>query len=225
MNTKVKSALDLQTELFIRYPQLENCRDAIVSCYQELIKCYQRGGKLLVAGNGGSAADSDHIAGELLKSFLFRRELQRDFLEELEAHFGEKGKKLSQLLEGAYPVISLTSMPAINTAFANDVEPTAVFAQTLNGLADERDVFLGISTSGNSKNIILALMVARAKGMKSILLTGGNGGEGREIADITICVPEHETFRIQELHLPIYHALCAMVEAELFEEKKDDGRP
>lgn len=221
MKTKEKNASDLQKELFARYPQLECCREAILSSYEELIKCYRRGGKLLVAGNGGSASDSEHIAGELLKSFLFRRELQQDFSEKLEACFGEKGRTLSKVLEGTYPVIPLTSMPAVSTAFANDVEPTAVFAQILSGLAHERDVFLGISTSGNSKNIVLALMVAKAKGVKSILLTGDNGGACREIADITICVPESETFKIQELHLPIYHALCAMVETELFEEKSE----
>lgn len=216
---KKKSVSEIQQELFERYPQLKMCRESILCCFHELVNCFQSGGKLLVAGNGGSAADSDHIAGELLKSFLFRREISSDFTKRLEYHFGEEGEKLACLLEGACPVISLAAMTSINTAFANDVEPTAAFAQVLSGLSDEKDLFLGISTSGNSKNILLAFMVAKAKGLKSILLTGANGGICREVADITICVPETETFKIQELHLPIYHALCAMVEAELFEEK------
>lgn len=219
---KKKSANEIQQELFERYPQIKICKESIRCCYNELVQCFRRGGKLLVAGNGGSASDSEHIAGELLKSFLFRREVSSDFANRLEYYFGNEGNELAGLLEGACPVISLSSMTSINTAFANDVDPTAAFAQVLNGLSLKDDVFLGISTSGNSRNILLAFMVAKAKGIKSILLTGSNGGACREIADIAICVPETETFKIQELHLPIYHAVCAMVEAELFEEKKQE---
>ena len=139
--------------------------------------------------------------------------------DQLKNQFGEEGAKLADVLEGALPAIPLTSLSAISTAFANDTEPKAVFAQMVNGLGRKEDIFWGISTSGNSRNILLAFMTAKAKGMKTILLTGGTGGACRKIADITICVPEEETFKIQELHLPIYHTLCAMLEYALFEEK------
>ena len=133
--------------------------------------------------------------------------------------FGEDGLHLAEKLEGALPAIPLTSMPALTSAFANDVDVAVSFAQMLYGYGCAGDVLLGISTSGNSKNVLYALMVAKAKGIRTILLTGGTGGRGRALADHIICVPETETFKIQELHLPIYHALCAMLEAELFQEK------
>ena len=219
MKKKEKNTTEIREELFNRYPQLENCKDDIISAFDELVSCYKRGGKLIVAGNGGSAADSEHIVGELLKSFLFLRKINSGLKENLSLMFDDEGRKLADTLEGAFPAIPLTSMSAINTAFANDSEPSVSFAQTLNALSTKEDVFLGITTSGNSKNIIYSLMVAKAKGVKSIVLTGGTGGKCKEIADITICVNEIETFKIQELHLPIYHALCAMLEAEIFEEK------
>lgn len=219
MKQREKDTKQIFEELFARYPQLEPCKNEIDLSFQVLIGCYKAGGKLLIAGNGGSAADSEHIVGELLKSFMFLRKPDMKLTQRLQELFAEDGAKLADVLEGAFPAIPLTSLSAISTAFANDAEPTAVFAQLVNGLGRQEDVFLGISTSGNSKNILLALMAARAKGMKTILLTGGNGGSCRNIADISICVPEQETFKIQELHLPIYHAVCAMVEDELFVEK------
>ena len=173
----------------------------------------------MVAGNGGSAADSEHIVGELMKSFLFNRKIDGDFETSLAEQFGETGIQLAQKLEGTLPAIPLTSMPALTSAFANDVDAAVSFAQMIYGYGNKNDVFLGISTSGNSKNIIYALMVAKAKGIASVALTGGTGGKCKELADITICVPESETFKIQELHLPIYHALCSMLEADFFEEK------
>lgn len=219
MKRKEKNTTQIFQELFIRYPILQNCQNDIMCAFDELLACYKRGGKLFVAGNGGSAADSEHIVGELLKSFLFLRKIDCELKDNLFKLFDKEGEKLADVLEGAFPAISLTSMSAINTAFSNDSDPSVSFAQTFNGLASKQDVFLGISTSGNSKNIIYSLMVAKARGIKSIVLTGGNGGRCKEIADITICVEEIETFKIQELHLPIYHALCAMLEAEIFEEK------
>ncbi len=219
MKKKQKNVQELREELFTRYPKLSSCTTDFDAAFSELLSCCRRGGKLLIAGNGGSAADSEHIAGELMKSFLFLRDPDRETTRRLEALYGEDGVQLARVIEGAVPVIPLTSMPALSTAFANDVEPDACFAQMVNGLGQPIDLFLGISTSGNSRNILLALMVAKAKGMKTILLTGNNGGFCREKADIAICVGETETFKIQELHLPIYHALCAMLEAELFQEK------
>lgn len=219
MKQREKDTTQIYEELFARYPQLESCRHEIDLGFQALVGCYNAGGKLLIAGNGGSAADSEHIVGELLKSFMFLRKPDVKLMQRLQELFGEDGVMLANVLEGAFPAIPLTSLSAISTAFANDAEPTAIFAQLVNGLGRQEDLFLGISTSGNSKNILLALMAARAKGMKTLLLTGGNGGVCSKIADISICVPEKETFKIQELHLPIYHALCAMVEDELFVEK------
>lgn len=220
LKKKEKNVQELFEELFERYPCLERCRSDIRQAYEAMIACYQRGGKLLAAGNGGSAADSEHIIGELQKSFRFYRRLDDSLYKKLCTNYGEDGKRLAETLEGSYPAVTLTSMPAISTAFANDVNAAAGFAQMLSAMGRKGDIFLGISTSGNSENIRLALMTARVAGIQSILLTGGTGGKCRSLADIVICVPESETFKIQELHLPIYHALCAMVEAELFEEKE-----
>ncbi len=219
MKKKEKNSVQLKDELFERYPQLISCKSGFIKAYECLKNSYSSNGKLLVAGNGGSAADSEHIVGELMKSFLFNRKIDGDFETSLAEQFGETGIQLAQKLEGTLPAIPLTSMPALTSAFANDVDAAVSFAQMIYGYGNKNDVFLGISTSGNSKNIIYALMVAKAKGIASVALTGGTGGKCKELADITICVPESETFKIQELHLPIYHALCSMLEADFFEEK------
>lgn len=219
MKKKEKNAAELEQELFERYPQLSPCRESFRQAYECLKKTYGNGGKLLVAGNGGSAADSEHIVGELMKSFLFNRKIDSGFESRLKAEFGDSGSDLAAKLEGALPAIPLTSMPALTSAFANDVDAAVGFAQMLYGYGNEGDVFIGISTSGNSKNIIYALMAAKAKGIKAIALTGGTGGKCRDLADIVICVPESETFKIQELHLPIYHALCSMLESDFFDER------
>ncbi len=219
MKKKEKNAEELFKGLLERYPCLKSCEQEIYSAYTAMLECYNAGGKVLTAGNGGSAADSEHIIGELQKSFLFYRKLNSELYMRLCDFFGDEGKMLAETLEGSYPAVSLTSMPAISTAFSNDVNSAACFAQMISALGEPGELFIGITTSGNSENIRLALMLAKAKGIKSILLTGGNGGKCRSLSDIMICVPEKETFKIQELHLPIYHALCAMAEAELFEER------
>lgn len=218
MKKKVMNTAEIQELLFERYPKLELCQTEFQQAYELLHRCYQGHGKLLVAGNGGSAADSEHIVGELMKSFLFQRKIDRKFKETMIQMYGEAGQSLSDRLEGALPAIPLTSMPALTSAFANDVDAAVSFAQMVYGYGDTNDVLLAISTSGNSKNVCYALMAAKAKGMATIALTGETGGKCKKLADITVRVPEIETFKIQELHLPIYHALCAMLEAELFQE-------
>ncbi len=220
MKKKELNSAQLKSELLNRYPQLTYCEEAFDAAYKALLKCYKGGNKVLVAGNGGSAADSEHIVGELMKSFLFIRKLDDDFTGELKKLYGEDGEKLIKQLEGGLPTIPLTSMPALSTAYANDTSGTACFAQMTQTLGRDGDVFIGISTSGNSENILLAIMAAKARRMTTICLTGKSGGKCKNLADICVCVPEDETFKIQELHLPVYHALCAMVEADLFEENK-----
>ncbi len=202
-------------QLFTTYPSLANCREDITQAFSLLLDGYQKGGKLLICGNGGSAADSEHIVGELMKGFLKKRPLPQKEQQELIKLFPE-GEELSNNLQGALPAISLTSHPALTTAFGNDVEPSMVYAQQVYGLGQTGDVFLGITTSGNSKNVLNAAKIAKWKGLTILGMTGTNGGLLRPLCDACICVPETETFRVQELHLPVYHALCAMLEAEFF---------
>ena len=200
-------------ELMERYPQLRVCEDAIKEAYDALVVCYQSGGKVLVAGNGGSASDSEHITGELMKSFRFRHDIPEDQQKALRDGFGEDGEFLAATLESGLPAIPLPSLQSLGTAFSNDRNGLATFAQLVNVLGDREDVFIGISTSGNSKNICYAMMVARTKGIRTIALTGESGGRCKGLSDICINVPEKETFKVQELHLPVYHALCSMLEA------------
>ncbi len=205
-------------ELLARYPSLSACEKGIRGSYTLLEKSFSAGGKLLTAGNGGSAADSDHIAGELLKSFIKKRKPANDFLNSLSAIDATTGKYLADKLEGSLPVISLCNQTALLTASLNDVDGNVVFAQQVMGYGKKGDVFLGISTSGNSKDIVYAMVVAKAKGLSTIALTGRDGGRIAQIADASIIVPEKETFKIQELHLPVYHALCLQIEEHFFPE-------
>lgn len=202
-------------ELFIRYPALEACRKDVGAAFETLLAAYQAGGKVLCCGNGGSASDSEHIVGELLKKFKKHRDIPANVRARLCAA-GPAGIHLADRLEGSLPAISLVSQCGILTAFANDVGWDEAYAQQLLGLAKAGDVLIAISTSGNSKNCVLAATLARALGVKSIGLTGAAGGRFREVCDIAICVPARETYQIQEFHLPVYHALCAMLEEELF---------
>lgn len=220
MKKREKNAEEIREELFERFPSLIICRDEFDKAYHIIKEAYQSGGQLLIAGNGGSAADSEHMTGELMKSFLFYRAIDTETKTNLSAQFGEEGKSLAEKLEGALPAVPLTSMPALGTAIANDGDAATDFAQKLYGYGRAGDVFLGITTSGNSRNIIYALMVAKARKIRTVVLTGGDGGKCRELADVSVVVPEKKTFRIQELHLPVYHAFCAMLEAEFFEEVK-----
>ena len=193
-------------ELISRYNVLEECREDIIKARDAIIRCYENGGKMLICGNGGSCADSDHIVGELLKGFLLTRDIDDP---RLPSHICEK-------LQAALPAISLPSQSAALTAFMNDVDPSLVYAQLLYGYARPNDLFLGLSTSGNSQNVVNAATVAKAVGIATIAMTGARESKLSEISDVTIRVPECETFKIQELHLPIYHYLCASVEEHFF---------
>ena len=213
MKETVKKELD---DLIIRYPQLEVCKKDIEDAYLLLEETYDNDHKLLIAGNGGSAADSEHIAGELMKRFKVGRPIKKEFANKLISIDPERGERLVKNLERPLRAVPLTSHIAITTAYMNDADATGVFAQQMLGFGDEGDVFLAISTSGNSENIISACVVAKALGIKIIGLTGEKDSKLSEIADICIRVPETETFKIQELHLPVYHVLCLMLESNYF---------
>lgn len=207
---------EILMQLILRYPPLAVCEADISHTFEIMKSAYICGKKLLVAGNGGSASDSEHIIGELMKSFRFRRPIPAGYASSLKKLFGHEGSVLAGKLEGALPAIALPSMTALMTAYMNDNEADAVFAQMVFGCGSEGDVLLAISTSGNSPNILNACMVAKAKGMKIIGLTGRSGGKMKILCDTAICVPETETYAIQEYHLPVYHTLCAMLETAFF---------
>lgn len=201
--------MNILEELQSRYPQLGGCRDEIAKALDLLLTCYRNGGQVLVCGNGGSAADAEHIVGELLKKFMRHRAIDASVAAKLPPELAAK-------LEGALPAVSLVSMCGILTAFANDVAWETAFAQQVYGLGRAGDVLIALSTSGNSANCVNAALVARAKGLKVIALTGAGGGRLGAVADAAVAVPETETYKVQELHLPVYHALCASVEEALF---------
>lgn len=199
-------------ELLSRYPQLVSCKEDIENAVKSVIDCYEKGGKLILCGNGGSCADCDHIVGELMKGFLKLRPLSDYQKSEMKKNCDLVDDVLLSKLQGGLPAVSLPSITALNSAFCNDVDPELVYAQPLMSLAKKDDVLIGISTSGNSKNVYGAVKVAKSLGIKVIGLTGAKGGKLKDVADICICAPETETFKIQELHLPIYHYICASVE-------------
>ena len=201
--------------LFVRYPSLSGMKREIKAAYDILVESYENGGKLLVCGNGGSAADSDHIVGELMKGFYKSRPLG----EEDKRKVGE----LAEKLQGALPAIALTAHSALSTAFSNDVDPEMVFAQQVFGYGKKGDVLIGLSTSGNSRNVFNAARVAKASGLKVISFTGKDGGILKQISDVCLIVPADITADIQELHLPIYHTLCAMLEEHFFPDEKQSA--
>lgn len=207
-------------ELIIRYPLLTSVETEILSAFNLLLETYKKGGKLLVCGNGGSASDADHIVGELMKSFTIKRQIPMEVKKKLSSDFGENGTYISEKIEGALPAISLNCQNALISAFSNDVDAELVFAQQVLGYGNKGDIFWGISTSGNAKNIRNAMMVAKAMGLKVIGLTGRDGGYFNQLCDVIINVGGNITAQIQELHLPVYHALCQMLEISLF--KKPD---
>ena len=215
LEKRLEKHIDLLIE---RYPVLEVCKEDIISGYELLEDCYAKGGKLLIAGNGGSAADAEHIAGELMKRFKTPRPIPNELKEKLVKIDPVRGGDLSKNLERPLMAIPLVAHEALTTAYINDVDGLGVFAQQLYGYGKEGDVFLGISTSGNSKNVMNATVVARALGLKVLGLTGKLGGELNEVSNICVKVPETETYMIQELHLPIYHCWCLMLEDYFFGE-------
>lgn len=213
----IEKFLEKQINVLIeRYPKLENVRQNILDAYLIMEACYENDGKLLIAGNGGSAADAEHIAGELMKRFNLPRPVSQEFADKLKKIDPVRGEKLAGDLEQSLMAISLVAHEALSTAYINDVDGYGVFAQQLFGFGKAGDVFLGISTSGNSKNIMYAAVVARAMGMKIIGLTGADGGALAPMSDVAVRVPETETYRVQELHLPIYHCWCLMLEERFF---------
>jgi D-sedoheptulose 7-phosphate isomerase len=203
------------TQLIERYPCLADIKDDIKAAYELLITCFEEGHRVYLCGNGGSAADSEHMAGELLKCFKIPRPMPDDFKAKLSA-YGEDGEMLANNLEGGLPVVSLTGHVAFSTAFQNDNTPALVFAQQVNAYGQGGDVLVAFSTSGNSKNCIYAAICAKARGMKVITLTGGMGGKLAPMSDVAVIVPAKETYQVQELHLPVYHCLCAMLEEQVF---------
>lgn len=197
----------MATELLNRYPALEICREDIENAVELIIDTYKNGGSVLICGNGGSAADSEHIVGELMKGFLLKRPVCDERIPE----------HLRKNLQGALPAISLPSQSAILSAYINDVEPEMMYAQLVYGYAKENDLVIGLSTSGNSKNVVNAIEVAKCVGAKTLALTGEKESRLSGMCDVTIRVPETETYKIQEYHLPVYHYLCAEAEKHFFE--------
>ena len=204
-------------ELLNRYPQLRECAEGLEAASAALIDCYRHGGKLLLCGNGGSCADCDHIVGELMKGFLKKRPLDRDQKAEMLRKSPLLDSRVLDQLQKGLPAVALPSIAALNSAFCNDVDPELAYAQSVLALGREGDVLIAISTSGNAKNVSAAVKVAKGMGMTVIGLTGKTGGQLGEIADICIRVPETQTYKVQELHLPVYHFLCAAVEAYFFQ--------
>lgn len=209
----VISSLD---NLIERYPQLIVCKNQICDAYKMLRDSFQFGGKLLIAGNGGSETDAEHIVGELMKSFHKERKLDTVFQQRMRDVDAEFGNILAEGLQGTLPAIALGAHSGLNTAWINDCNPDLCFAQQVNGYGNSSDVFFAISTSGNSKNVIYAVVTAKAKGMKIIALTGSKDSKLSELCDVCIRVPESETYKVQELHLPVYHCLCLMLEKYFF---------
>lgn len=193
-------------ELLERYPSLISCSRDIKKAAELIIDTYKKGGKVMVCGNGGSCADCEHIVGELMKGFLSMREVKDNRIPE----------DLRKNLQGALPAISLPSQVAVLSAFINDVEPSMMYAQLVYGYAQENDLLIALSTSGNSKNVVNAAEVAKAVGIRTLALTGEKESKLSEICEVTVRVPERETYKIQELHLPVYHYLCAEAEKTLF---------
>jgi D-sedoheptulose 7-phosphate isomerase len=203
-------------ELVNRYPALETVKNEIKTAFEIIMGSYTNGGKLLIAGNGGSASDAEHIAGELMKTFAKQRKLPEHFIESLGKIDNDIANYLIPRLQPGLPAIALSGHASLNTACINDIDGNITFSQQVYGYGKEGDVLLCISTSGNSKNILYAAAVAKAKKLNVIGLSGLSGGKLKDLCDVIICVPEKETYKIQELHLPVYHVICMMLEDHFF---------
>lgn len=213
-----ESTNGIVNNLIGRYEELRRCETEIRKSIQAIINCFAQDHKLLACGNGGSAADCEHIVGELMKAFLLERHLEPEKQKQIREKFPENADLLIRNLQRAVPVISLSSQTALMTAFGNDVSSQMLFAQQVLSYGRDGDILLAISTSGNSPNIVYAAQIAHIQGVKVIGLTGCDGGKLKEYCDVCIKVPAKITYQIQELHLPVYHCLCACVENELFGE-------
>lgn len=208
----------MRNELVRRYPQLEPCMQDIAKAEQMMLNTYTRGGRILVCGNGGSCADADHIVGELMKGFLLDRKMDGATAEKFRTVLGDEAERYIENLQCGIPAISLPAQSALLSAYANDKDAELAYAQLVFGYARAGDLLVAISTSGNSANVVAAVKVAKALGIASLALTGAKESRLSAICDCTVRVPETETFRVQELHLPVYHALCAAVERRIFGE-------
>ena len=207
----------LVKDFFARREDLIFMQGKIITAVQVLTEAFKNGSKLLLCGKGGSCADCEHIAGELLKGFLLKRPVCPEFANALEKNYGETGKEIACKLQQGLPAISLATHCGAISAFANDVDPELVYAQQVLAYGRRGDVLLGISTSGNAKNVAAAVMTAKTLGMHTIGLTGKDGGMLADLSDLALIMPQTETYRIQEDHLAVYHLLCAMIEYELFD--------
>jgi len=207
---------EILDNLIIRYPGLEDTREDILKAFEIISRSYQEGGKLLIAGNGGSAADAEHMVGELMKGFLCRRRVSSKQAEAFKAVDPEMGEALAASLQQALPSIALDGHVALTTAYMNDCNPLMGFAQQVNGFGRNGDVFLAISTSGKSRNILYAAVTAKANGLPVVALTGEMESPLSKLADVCIKVPGREAYLVQEYHLPVYHCLCLMLEARFF---------
>ena len=208
--------MNILLELLNRYSRLIYLEDSIKEAVVLITDSFKKGGKVLVCGNGGSSSDADHIVGELMKSFEGKRPLNPDLHQKIRKISAERGNKLAETLQQGLPAISLSAHTALITAIANDIGGEAIFAQQITGLGYKGDILIGLSTSGNSQNVVDALIVAKANGLKTIGFTGDTGGKMKEFCDVLLNVPERRTAFIQELHLPLYHTICRMVENEMF---------
>lgn len=211
-----RATKEILEHLIQRHQDLKECQPAICKAAAMITAAYKKGNKLLLCGNGGSAADAEHIVGELMKGFLLPRTLDEAMKGKLKELFPDTAEYLSQNLQGPLPAISLVSQSGLMTAFGNDQAADLVFAQQVLGYGQKEDILLAISTSGKSQNVIYAAQVAKAQGLKVISLTGADGGPLKRLSDVLINVPSQETFLVQEYHLPVYHAICACVENEIF---------
>ena len=212
MQERTKEILNGLTE---RYPALKVAKNDISAAFEALLASVKSGGKIMICGNGGSAADSAHIVGELMKSFKKTRPIDAKTAARLK-EYGKEGARLALSLEGAIPAVALTENGAFLTAFSNDNDASVAFAQQVYGLGEQRDALVCISTSGNSENCVLAAVAAKSTEIKTVALTGAGGGKLASLADVCVKVPETETYKVQELHLPVYHCICAMLEEEIF---------
>jgi D-sedoheptulose 7-phosphate isomerase len=214
MKERTKQKVDF---FFSRHSNLEFMKDNIMQACELILEMYHKGGKLLICGNGGSCADSDHIVGELMKGFLLQRPLDIELKEKFKQYFGEDGWKVAEKLQCSLPAISLNNQNAFSTAFSNDVDGVLTYAQQVIGYGKKEDIIIGISTSGNAKNVYYAFMAAKVREIKCIALSGKDGGRLVSIADCCMIVPADETYLIQEYHLIIYHFICSFIESEMFE--------